>query len=135
MILDAEKAVIDYLTDNMFSVVGQGNETVEIHRYRFPDDADPEAISVYDELPGNHSDVPEIMPAGIRIVVRSAKPDTAFTLMQNVDDLLDKMVCIDLNTEIECALCQRNSGPDRFEGENNGLHHYTALYAMTMREK
>ncbi len=132
MILDAEGAVIDYLATNIVTVVGSGNETVEIYRYRFPDDAAPEAISVYAELPGNDHDVKEIMPCGVRIITRSPKKQPAFVLMQNVDGLLDKMVRKVFNADVECCLCSRNSGPDPFEGEN-GLHHYTALYTMTLR--
>lgn len=133
MILDVEKAVIDYLTSNMSSIVGTGNESVEIYRYYFPDDADPEAITVHDELPSADSDVPEINLDGIRIIVRSARPDTAFKMIQNIDLLLDKMVRIVFNSEVECCLCSRNSGPDRLPGEGNSLEHYQALYSMTLR--
>ena len=132
MILDAEGAVIDYLTTNMISIVGQGNDSVEIYRYTFPTEAKDTAISVFLELPGNHSDVPELMPVGTRIVTRSSKADISFYLMQNVDLLLDRMVRKAFNASVECCLSRRNSGPGRFNGAN-ALIHFTSLYTMTLR--
>jgi hypothetical protein len=132
MILDVEKAVIDYLVTNMNMIIGSGNSSVIIYRYTFPDNASAEAITVYAELPGNHKSVPELEPVGIRITTRSTVAKTAFKLFQNIDTLLDKMVRKNFNDDIECCLCERNSGASRFTG-TNGLVHFTALYEMIMR--
>ena len=109
MILDGEKAVMDYLETNIAKIVGTGNDTISIYRYKFPDDAGNEAICVYAELPGNDRDVPELMPVGIRITVRTTMPEDSFTLIQNIDKVIDKLSNINLSDTINCCLSNRNS--------------------------
>ncbi len=133
MILDAEKAVMDYLTTNMATVVGNGNYTVPIYRYMFPDDADPYAIVVNMELPGVHESVPVLMPVGIRVLIRAPYPQTAFALAQNIDSLLDKRWVQPFNSDTVCCESNRNSGPERIPSGTNALYYYGLLYTMILR--
>jgi hypothetical protein len=135
MILDAEGAVIDYLTDNAELVVGNGNYGVVIHRHSFPDDAADTAVMVFLELSESHGDVSGLRPASIRITTRSSDAKKAFYLMQNVDLLLDLLVRKNFNDDVECCLSRRNSGPLRFLGPNNDIVHYSSLYNMTLRSR
>jgi len=135
MILDAEKAVIDYLTTNMATLVGNGNYTVPLYRQSFPDDGAAYALSVFAELPGVHESVPQLMPIGVRILVRSIDLEAAFTLTQNLDTILDKLVVHNFNSEVECCLSNRNSGPDRIYGANNALYYYQVMYSMILRAR
>jgi hypothetical protein len=135
MILDAEGAVIDYLTEHMSEVVGNGNFTVEFLRYKFSDDSPDIAVRVYAELPDNDRDVPELFPVGMRITTRAPEAQQAFNLIQNIDLLLDKMTRINLNDNIQLMLSDRNAGPDRYDGPNNDMVYYTALYSMILRQR
>lgn len=131
-IFDSTGAVIDYLNDNMVTLIGSGNYDVTVYRDTFPDISKSEAISVFNELEES-TEYTGIIISGMRINTRSRGKQTAYNLIVNVDSLLNLMVGKMLNDTIELTLCKRNSGPTWFRGED-GLHYYTALYGATMRE-
>jgi len=134
MVLDIEKAVKEYLEDNMITVVGHGNATIEIHRRRFPDDSQAEGVVVYAELrEGNGDTNGDVESVAIRVHIRTHNEESSFTLFQNVDKLLDNMVEKNLDDDTQLCLCHRNSGPNPYMGPGDGMHYETALYEATVR--
>jgi hypothetical protein len=141
MIFDVEKAFIDYLEENNHLIVGNGNATVPIHRESFPDDALPIGISVYAELRESHRDVPELEICNVRFLTRHLNAEAAFIMMQNLDLTFDKAVRLRLNSTLELALCNRNSGPSSFNDSVNitrnpmqgFLYYQVALYGCIFR--
>ena len=131
MILDVEQGFKDYLEDNMDELTGNGNFDVEIHKEKFPDNAKPEGISVYAELPAPHQ-VFEIFLVGVRFHTRARKKSHAFYLIQNLDKLIDRRANADLSDDLNLCYCLRNSGPSHFFQDN--LHYYMALYEMEVRQ-
>ena len=126
MILDVEKGFKQYFVSKMEEIVGNGNFSVDIHNYIFPDNSGHTGISIFDENPTNHN-AQRIYPTSIRIHCRSNRKATAFTLMQNTDLLIDKRMVEDLNADLKLLRCSRNAGPSYFKGDD-GLHYYTVLY-------
>ncbi|GAG87634.1 unnamed protein product, partial [marine sediment metagenome] len=112
--------------------VGTGEVEIGVYRDNFPDDGETTGVSVFAEI-NETSEYDCIMPVGIRINARTPKKQNAFNLITNVDALLNMMVGKMLNDDIEMNLCRRNSGPSWFKGLD-GLHYYTALYTMTVRD-
>ncbi len=135
MIIDVEEAFINYFDSNMVSVVGHGNNSIGLYRGKFPDDALDEGIAVYAELRESHESVCELENIGLRIMVRTTDRKHTFYLAQNVDDLIDRYVCKNLDDSVELCVARRNSGPTFFDGENDGFYYAVTLYTITVRYK
>ncbi len=133
MIIDIEEAFVNYFTTNMVSIVGHGNATVGLYRGKFPDDGWNEGVVVFAELRESHESVYELEKIGLRIMVRTTDKKHTFYLIQNVDDLLDRYVHKNLDTNVELCTAKRNSGPDFFPGDNDGFQYGVALYGVTVR--
>jgi hypothetical protein len=133
MIIDVEDAFINYFTTNMVSLVGHGNGTVGLYRTKFPDDGWNEGVAFHAELRESHGSVYEIEKIALRVKVRTTDKQHTFILMQNADDLLDRYVHKNLDSNVEMCLAKRNSGPDFFPGENDGFQYGIALYSITVR--
>ncbi len=133
MILDVEKAFVDYLVTNMNSVVGHGNSSVTIFRRKFPDDTKSEGVTIFAELREAHESIDELELIGIRITTRAHKEYKAFRLIQNVDSILDKYVEKNLNDSYQLMTCNRNAGPNAFSGFNDNLYYETAFYQIKVR--
>lgn len=133
MVIDAEKAFIDYLEDNYKLVIGHGNATITAYRNTFPDEAGSVAISVFVELREGHESVDGLELIAVRINVRADTREKSFILAKNVDKLLDRMVGKNLNDDVRLMICRRNAGPSPFRDENDGLYYNTTLYSATIR--
>jgi len=137
MIYDVEQAFIDYFGNNMESIIGRGNESIDVYRDSFKDDSNPIGIVVDAELRTAHSTVPQIELVGLRVLVRHLESDDAFYMIQNIDELLDKKANVILNSTLDLCTCVRNAGPDRFGGTpmENYLWYWTALYTCRTRRR
>lgn len=133
MVIDVEDAFINYFTTNMVNIVGHGNNSIEIYRDRFPLDAQAEGIAITAELRGAHESVYELESIALRIRARTTDKKHTFYLMQNIDDLLDRFVHKNLDSNVELCLCRRNSGPDFMLGENDGFWYGVVLYTTHCR--
>lgn len=133
MVIDVEDAFMTYFTDNMVDVVGHGNNSIGIYREKFPDDAGNEGIAVFAELRESHESVYELEKVGLRIMIRTEDKKHTFYLAQNVDDLIDRIVHRNLDSNVELCLAKRNSGPNFFPGANDNFHYGTTLYSATVR--
>lgn len=133
MIIDIEKAVKDYLEENMVFVVGNGNGSIGVYRRVFPDDGNVEAISISAPVRESHVSVYEFEYVGLRILTRTNKEEKTFILTQNLDDLFDRFVGKNLNSDVKLCLCKRNSGPTFFRGEGDNFYYGTILYNLTIR--
>ena len=134
MIFDAEKAVMDYFNDNMELLTGSGNQKIGVYRRRFPDNASASGISVFAEIPARH-DCFDLFPVAIRITARHQNAGGAFEIIKNVDNVLDDRHHLNLNDDVELCNCNRNAGPERFDGEEDNLKYYTCLYETIMRTR
>ena len=132
MLFDVEKAVMDYITENMDKLVGSGNVTVGVYRRKFPDNAKAVGVTVFSELPGNMN-IRGLFPTAIRYTTRHINTKDAWTMMVNLDKMFDDVSHMDLTDTVELCLSNRNAGPDRFEGENDGLHYFTSLFSSIFR--
>ena len=135
MIIDVEKAFIDYFTDRMSLIVGNGNGEVGLYRNRFPDDSNKEGICFFAELKESWKDVYDFEDCGIRVICRTTNKEHTFWVTQNIDDVLDGVFDLNLNDDVQLRMSHRNAGPDFFEGDNDNFDYGTALYSITVRNR
>ncbi len=135
MVIDIEGAFVDYFTSEMSSIVGTGNEVIEIHRTEFPDDSQVEGVSIFAELRKSHMTIYDFEFAAVRIIGRTSNKEHTFWLMQNIDDLIGEVYHRNLNSTVELSECHRNSGPDFFLGANDNFNYGQIFYTITVRNR
>jgi len=133
MILDVETALQEYLTANMISVAGGGNETIPVYAGKFPQGCEAVALMVARTGGSSDAGVPDMDYAVVDVWARHVHPKDALKLMRNTDRLLDGLCRKALNSEVFCMSSQRSSGPTPLDSENNDLFRYICSYDMDLR--
>ena len=132
MIFDVEQALKEYFIAHMVDIAGNGNTSITVYKEKFPDNADKMGISVFAEVPAPNQ-VFQIFSCAVKIHTRAKSKAEAYTIMQNIDKLIDRRVQADLSDTYNLCYCLRNVGPNHFVDRN--LHLYSALYEVDIRQR